>query len=94
MQLMFVFTFCNQSNFCHLKTLKSQRVERIQLDEDFFQMRPAFEGVDKEDADEEEGWRKEGEVEDEDGKPKEDEEDSGADDHGDKHVTHGKPDQG
>ena len=57
-------------------------------------MRSAFEGVDKEDADEEEGWRKEGEVEDEDGDPEEDEEDSGADDHGDKYVTHGKPDQG
>ena len=57
-------------------------------------MRPAFEEVDKEDKDEEEGWGKEGEVEDEDGEPEEDEEEPGADDHRDKHVTHRKPDQG
>ena len=57
-------------------------------------MRPAFEEVDEEDKYEEEGRGEEGEVENEDGKPGEDEEDTGADDHGDEHVTHWKPDQG
>ena len=32
-------------------------------------MRAVFEEVDKEDKEEDEGWRKEGEVEDEDGDP-------------------------
>ena len=56
-------------------------------------MRAVFEEVDKEDKEEDEGWRKEGEVEDEDGDPEEDKEEPGADDHRDEHGTRRKPDE-
>ena len=77
-----------------LKIITNHRAKLIKLDEDFLQMRPAFEEVDKEDKDEEEGGGKEGEVEEEDGDAEEDEEEAGPDQHRDKHVTHWKPDQG